>query len=118
MRERGIDGVSEIGEDMRDLSFVSPEKMEAMAEAEHVSWSGWTKWMLKCLEKDLVDHPACGPGQPRLRDLPCVKRWLRQINTPYPYLSESEKESDREVVREKWPAYAVAAIPGNEENDE
>jgi hypothetical protein len=60
---------------------------ERLAEYAHESWAGWVRhqWSLSTLNED---------GS---RTLPkdSVDRWTRQSTTPYPYLSESEKESDR-----------------------
>jgi hypothetical protein len=50
---------------------------EKLAELAHSQWSGWMKWML-----------------PRMTD-ENIKRWKRQMDTPYNKLSEREKDSDR-----------------------
>lgn len=51
--------------------------LEKLAELEHNQWIHWTKYMLD----NLTDEN--------------IKRWRRQIETPYSELSEKEKESDR-----------------------
>lgn len=72
--------------------------IEALAALEHESWSDWTKWMLNEMESELGDREL-------LRNLECVKRWRRQMTTPYSDLSDQEKESDRNEVRRKRPMY-------------
>ena len=52
--------------------------IEELAELEHDQWAHWTKYMLDNLTED------------------DKKRWKKQIDTPYPKLSEKEKDSDRE----------------------
>ncbi len=52
-----------------------------MSDLEHEQWAHWTKYMLENLtEED-------------------IKRWERQIKTPYSELSEKEKDMDREWAR-------------------
>ena len=87
-----------------------PEDIEVLAAAEHESWSGWTKWMLGQIEKELrpaIDEAGRDGEDPMLafENLPCVQRWRRQMKTPYAELSEKEKESDRKEAREKVKVY-------------
>ncbi len=100
-----------------------PPDIEALAAAEHESWSGWMKHMLRkileeCAEEstqrnlgtDIMD-PEPLPGElysslPSILDsLPCVRRWRRQMNTKYEDLPEEEKESDRIEARKKLTFY-------------
>lgn len=55
--------------------------LEELSELEHIQWTKWTKHMLENLTPENV------------------KKWKRQIKTPYAQLSEKEKESDREWAR-------------------
>ncbi len=55
--------------------------LEELSELEHIQWAKWTKHMLENLTPENV------------------KKWKRQIKTPYTQLSEKEKESDREWAR-------------------
>ncbi len=55
--------------------------IEELAELEHDQWAHWTKYMLDNLTED------------------DKKRWKKQIDTPYPKLSEKEKDSDREWAK-------------------
>lgn len=57
------------------------EVLELLASLEHEQWIHWTKYMLE----NLTDEN--------------IKRWKRQIKTPYYKLSEEEKESDRKLAR-------------------
>ena len=52
--------------------------LEELAELEHKQWAHWTEYMLN----NLTDED--------------IKRWKRQIETPYSELSEKEKDGDRE----------------------
>lgn len=55
--------------------------LETFAALAHESWAGWTRYMLKCLDSpEREEH---------------IARWKRQMDTPYEYLSEKEKDSDR-----------------------
>ncbi|MCL5730094.1 MAG: hypothetical protein M1165_00825 [Candidatus Pacearchaeota archaeon] len=52
--------------------------LEELAKLEHQQWAHWTTYLLNNLTKENI------------------KKWTKQIKTPYPKLSEKEKESDRE----------------------
>ena len=67
-----------------------PLSLEKLAELEHIQWSAWTKYMLD----NLTDEN--------------IKRWKRQIETPYAKLTEKEKESDREWARKVLPVIKSA----------
>jgi len=51
--------------------------LEDVAALEHEQWAHWTRYMLDNLTPENV------------------KRWRRQIDTPYAELSDAEKMSDR-----------------------
>lgn len=83
-----------------ETSFV-----EAGADIEHDRWGRWQKYFFgKCL---LKPQGEIGGNDDRYvyfalsKDL--YERWLRQIDTPYSMLSESEKESDRKETRNYLP---------------
>jgi len=83
-----------------------PPDMEALAACEHESWSKWAKYELDAIvEEQNRRHGVT------FENLDCVQRWRRQINTRYDNLSDSEKESDRKVVREKLSLYRPAFEP-------
>jgi len=60
---------------------VNEKTFEKLAALEHERWSDWMRWMY------INNTPEN------------IARWKRQMNTPYKYLSEHEKESDRREVR-------------------
>lgn len=72
--------------------MVRPEDiiLEKLSDLEHDQWAHWTRYMLDTIAKELGVS---------IEDLECVKRWRRQISTPYEELSEKEKESDRNWAR-------------------
>ena len=93
---------------MADAQRPDPPDMEALANVEHESWIGWTKYSLGQIAKELKLYR--GPIRSYdLSELACVRRWQRQIKTHYADLSEKEKESDRGVVRKKLPTYRPEA---------
>ena len=60
---------------------------EKLAEHAHDSWTGWMEYLFSQSELKSNGTVVIPVGS--------VKRWLRQMHTPYANLSESEKESDR-----------------------
>ena len=64
-----------------------PSLREKFAEQAHVSWSRWMEHLFK--NGQLLDT-----GQFTM-DADKVKRWKRQMETPYTDLSNTEQESDR-----------------------
>lgn len=72
------------------------ELLETLASVEHERWSHWQRYM----------HSKCVPqGDDGALLIPAdfVKRWEKQIATPYSELTNEEKESDREQVRKYLP---------------
>ena len=71
--------------------------IERLAALEHEQWAHWTKYMLGNLTADNI------------------ARWIRQIDTEYGDLSESEKQSDRNwayrVVRALFPIPTANELP-------
>lgn len=60
---------------------------EKLAELAHAQWAGWTEYLFSkgTFNKDGTwIMPAWA-----------VKRWKRQMETPYAELSESERDNDR-----------------------
>ena len=71
----------------KTVGVTQDELLEQLAELEHKQWVHWATYMLSRLGY----HPSTSN--------PIVKRWYRQIVTPYSGLSEHEKGSDREWAR-------------------
>jgi hypothetical protein len=72
------------------------ELVEVLAAVEHERWCHWQRFMHgKCIRQ--------GDEGDLLIPADLVKRWEKQINTPYSQLSNKEKESDREQVRRYLP---------------
>lgn len=66
--------------------------VETLANIEHARWAKWQRYLHSKAVKQL-DGSLVIPAE-------LVERWERQIETPYQSLTEDEKESDREQVRE------------------
>ncbi len=79
------------------------DKRESLAALEHEQWAHWTRYMLDVLEPLLAygrgvmrEASRHGFGDAKaIKSLEAIKRWNRQINTPYEALTEKEQESDR-----------------------
>ncbi len=65
-----------------------PTPNEPLAAYAHDAWSRWMRYLF---EKSLKVR-----GGSRKIPAALVKRWMRQMNTPYAQLPEDEKKSDRE----------------------
>lgn len=74
----------------------SREMIEHLAEIEHERWAHWQSYL----------HQQGVLNDDGSLTLPAelVSRWTRLINTPYPDLTQEERESDREQVRRYLPA--------------
>lgn len=68
---------------------------EQLAALEHERWSHWQSYM----------HSLCEaqPDGSLVIPVELVKRWNRQMTTPYEQLPADERESDREQVRRYLP---------------
>ena len=74
--------------------------IERLAKLEHIQWQHWTKYFLE----NLIDVN--------------IRRWKRQIKTPYEKLSEKEKQSDREWAKKAWNLLQGCAICGKRWGEE
>lgn len=72
---------------------------EALADLEHEQWAHWMRYMLS-LGSERVDGTWA-------IDMEHIRRWQRQMDTPYADLSEKEKDSDRE-----WADKALDYVRG------
>src|SRR4051812_12623206 len=70
--------------------------IEALARIEHERWAHWQSYFLdQCV--------SCGSDGALLIPGEMVRRWTRQIETPYDELPEEEKQSDRDQVERYLP---------------
>lgn len=69
---------------------------ETLAKIEHQRWSDWQSWCHKVLRENC----------PSKKLEKVLKRWDKQIATPYSELSEKEKDSDRKQVDRYWELIA------------
>lgn len=67
---------------------MSDELREQFADLAHAIWAHWMRYMFSCGQQ-LADDTWIMPADK-------VKRWTRQMHTPYAELSDKERESDRE----------------------
>lgn len=77
-------------------------ELEKLAEAAHDIWSKWMRYMLlqKCIKEERLENGDWFETGNLIIPKELVERWSRQMNTPYSELTESEKESDRDIVRQ------------------
>lgn len=74
------------------------EHIDVLAAIEHKRWSHWQNYMHgKAVHRN--DGTLVIPAE-------LVEQWERQAKTEYSDLSDAEKESDREQVRNYIPAVA------------
>ena len=87
---------------------MSDDLLEKLAALEHERWAKLTRHTLEVLGPCLPDGAARafmldfrrGDGHPpEVAAAEAMRRWYRQIATPYANLSEAEKEGDREWAR-------------------
>ena len=69
--------------------------LEFHAERQHQIWGHWMDYQFSLCEEQ-ADGSLVIPAEK-------VERWKRQLATSYDELSEAERESDRQVVREHLP---------------
>ena len=67
---------------------------EILADVQHEIWSHWMEYLFSLC-------PEVEGSVMETRYIPhdLVKRWTRQMNTPYSELSEKEKDSDRDQAK-------------------
>lgn len=69
--------------------------LDRLAEIEHERWAHWQRFV----------HDSCHEQEDGSLVIPVemVRRWERQIATPYSELTEAERDSDIEQVRRYLP---------------
>jgi hypothetical protein len=77
--------------------------IDRLAEVEHERWAHWQRYVHSKGERQADGSIVLPP------DL--VRRWERQIETPYADLSEDEKKSDCDQVR-RYISTVTAIIDG------
>lgn len=80
---------------LEDFLVEHQDLIEKLSAIEHERWAHWQRYVhSNCIEN--YDGSLTIP-----REL--VKKWEYQMNTEYRYLSEEEKNSDREQVMRYLP---------------
>ncbi len=79
--------------------------LESMANVVHQVWASWMDYMF-------TKGWSLQDGGFKI-DSKSVKRWKRQMNTPYDHLPEDEKQSARDIARRYLN---IAWFPPKEEN--
>ena len=83
----------------------SNKALESHAANQHAIWSHWMKYFFSvCTQEERVEVQNGHIKRFKTGNLVIskdnVERWKRQMNTDYDQLSEKEKDSDRNIVRE------------------
>jgi hypothetical protein len=105
--------------------------LEAFAALVHETWAHWTEHMMDRIEVLMLEDQAlemikaahgmfmaATESDPAIKEIcekqvvamESMKRWRRQMKTPYAELSEEEKKSDREFA-EKFIELAQDYFP-------
>lgn len=71
------------------------ELKEKFAAIEHERWADWQAYVFTQCKKEPLHVELTIPAS-------LVRRWRRQIETPYADLTEEEKQSDRDQVDRYW----------------
>ena len=74
--------------------------LDRLAEIEHERWAHWQRFV----------HDSCHEQEDGSLVIPAevVQRWERQIATPYPDLTQAERDSDIEQVKRYLPTVICA----------
>ena len=68
---------------------------ELLADQQHDIWSDWMRYMFSMGHYRILELNG-EPQQVWIMPSSSLDRWTRQMNTHYNYLTEQEKNSDRE----------------------
>jgi len=66
-----------------------------MTKDEHASWARWMEYLFSKSDRNENGELVIPES--------LIWRWQKQIDTPYEYLSEREKQSDRDEVAKILP---------------
>lgn len=88
------------------MSYTDP-LTEALADLEHKQWAHWTRYMLETLGLFDASEEELSSRGFDASQVENLRRWRRQIDTPYDQLTEREKDSDRE-----WARKCITTIQG------
>ncbi len=77
---------------MKNVLFRDTYFIQMLAKIAHDVWSHWMKYMFS---QCVIDNEGNA-----IIPVDKVQRWVRQMNTEYKNLSESEKESDVDIAEE------------------
>jgi hypothetical protein len=81
--------------------------LEDLSALEHERWAHWQSYLhAKCKRND--DGSLTIPAK-------LVAHWEKQMTTEYSDLSEEEKESDRDQVRNYLPVIEAALVSNNKQ---
>lgn len=73
---------------MKDNILETSEFLESLASAQHEIWSHWMTYLFSVASRNEDGSFIISEEKAR--------RWHRQMTTPYPELTETEKDSDRD----------------------
>ena len=88
------------------------EFVEKGADLEHSRWSKWQKYMHGFCIEQTITPPETANMSYQAMTFPkrLFDRWQKQINTKYKNLTEKEKDSDREQVKDYIPLFKQSHI--------
>lgn len=73
-----------------------PGELEPIADLAHAIWADWMRYLFASCEHDEAGNVLIPAA--------LVRRWYRQMETPYAALADGEQESDRQIARRYWDA--------------
>ncbi len=82
-------------DDAARATLRDPALLEQLAAAEHDRWSDWQRYVFTQCQQ-AADGSLVVPAE-------LVRKWSRQMDSPFAALTEAEKDSDREQVERYLP---------------
>ena len=79
---------------------MNEEKIEELADKQHKIWSHWMKYFFSLT--NMTSYDTIGGEKMAVLYIKKdhIDRWQKQMKTNYKNLTEKEKESDRNIVRD------------------